>query len=202
MARTTTHGFFVWDLGADAFNHSQLAANWDLAETLFARGAQGVQLVNTLTPGGSGPRTPLASGDLAMTTTTVSTFRPQTLIRYDGSAWRAVQAVEVMPDLPASQNFIGRMILLTSNASLGTYLAGDLVRNVDAGNVIGSWSLVGPMVRFSSGGGATNISGYQIASADLYLSTAARGLVQVDRTTGTKYRIFFNNGDLYTEVVT
>jgi hypothetical protein len=201
MARTTTHGFFVWDLGADAFNHSQLAANWDLAETLFGRGPQNIQLISTLTPGGSGPRTPLSSGDIAMTSTTVASFRPQTLIRYDGSSWRAVSGVEVQPDLPTTENFIGRTILLTANASLGTYLSGDLVRNVDGGSVIGSWSLVGPLTRFSSGGGATNISGLSFGG-DVYYTASGRGPVMVDRTTGTKYRLYFNNGDLLSEVVT
>lgn len=201
MARTTTHGLFVWDLGADAFNHAQLAANWDNVETLFTRGPQNVQLINTLTPGGSGPRTPLSSGDIAMTSTTVASFRPQTLIRYDGSAWRAVGGVEVQPDLPASENFIGRSILLTANASLGTYLSGDLVRNTTGGNTITDWSLVGPLSRFSSGGGATNISGLQF-NGDIYINNAARGMVHIDRTTGVKYRIYFNNGDMYSEVVT
>jgi hypothetical protein len=201
MARTTTHGFFVWDLGADPFNHAQLAANWDLAETLFSRGAQGVQLVNTLTPGGSGPRTPLASGDLAMTTTTVGSFRPQTLIRYDGSTWRAVAGVEVMPDLPTSENFTGRCILLTSNAGLGKFLAFDLVVNLDAGNILASWDLVGPTDRIDNGAGATNIKGMQ-TGGDLYFSSSGRGPVWIDRTTGTKYRVYFNNGDMISEVVT
>lgn len=201
MARTTSHGFYVWDLGADAFNHAQLAANWDLAETLFSRGPQNVQLINTLTPGGSGPRTPLAAGDIAMTSTTVGSFRPQTLIRYDGSAWRAVGGCELMPDLPTSENFIGRSVLLTANASLGTYLAGDLVRNVDAGNILASWQLVGPAQRVSTGGGATNISGVQF-SGDVYVNTSARGLVMIDRVTGTKYRLYFSSGDLISEVVT
>lgn len=201
MARLTAHGFYVWDLGADGFSHAQLAANWDLAETLFGRGAQGVQLINTLTPGGSGPRTPLASGDLAMTTTTVGSFRPQTLIRYDGSAWRAVGGIEVMPDLPTSENFIGRTVLLTANASLGKFLAGDLVRNNDGGNVLASWNLVGPIDRIDNGAGATNIKGAQ-TSGDIYLSSSARGVVYVDRITGVKYRVFFSNGDMFTEVVT
>lgn len=201
MARTTTHGFYVWDLGADQFNHTQLAANWDLAETLFSRGAQGVQLINTLTPGGSGPRTPLASGDLAMTTTTVGSFRSQTLIRYDGSSWRAVAGVEVMPDLPTSENFIGRCILLTSDASLGKFKAFDLVVNKDAGNVLASWDLVGPTDRIDNGSGATNIRGTQ-TDGDHYFNQSGRGPVLIDRTTGTKFRLYFNNGDLYSEVVT
>jgi hypothetical protein len=201
MARTTTHGFFVWDLGADAFNHAQLAANWDLAETLFIRGPQNIQLINTLTPGGSGPRTPLASGDLAMTSTGVASFAAQTLIRYDGSGWRAVGAVEVKSDLPTTENFIGRMILLTANASLGKYLAFDLVYNIDAGNTITSWDLVGPTDRIDNGAGATNIKGAQTAG-DFYISSSARGLVMIDRGSGTKYRLYFNNGDLFSEVVT
>jgi hypothetical protein len=199
MARTTTHGFFVWDLGADPFNHSQLAANWDLAETLFTRGPQNIQLINTLTPGGSGPRTPLAAGDVAMTSTTVSSFRAQTLIRYDGSAWRAVAGVEVMPDLPTSENFIGRCILLTANASLGTYLAGDLVRNNDGGNVLASWDLVGAMDRVT---GVSGVDGFSTGGKDIYFSNSARGPVMIDRTTGTLYRLYFNNGDLISEVVT
>ena len=201
MASITAHGFFVWDLGADPFNHSQLAANWVLAETLFTRGPQNIQLVNTLTPGGTGPRTPLASGDIAMTSTTVGSFRPQTLIRYDGSTWRAVAGVEVMPDLPTSENFAGRVILLTANASLGKYLAWDLVVNLDAGNTITSWDLVGPTDRINNGSGATNIKGSQM-DGDLYFNASGRGPVFIDRTTGTKYRLYFNNGDLYSEVVT
>jgi hypothetical protein len=201
MARTTSHGFFVWDLGADSFNHAQLAANWDLAETLFSRGAQSIQLINTLTPGGSGPRTPLTSGDLAMTSTTVASFAAQTLIRYDGSAWRAVAGVEVKSDLPTTENYIGRCILLTANASLGKFLAFDLVVNLDAGNVLASWDLVGPTDRIDNGSGPTNIKGSQVAG-DFYINNSARGLVMVDRSSGTKYRLYFSNGDLLSEVVT
>lgn len=199
MASTTAHGFFVWNLGADAFNHDQLAANWTLAETLFTRGPQNVQLVSALS-GGGGPRPPI-SGDLAMTSATVGSFRSQTLIRYDGSSWRAVSGVEVMPDLPTSENFIGRIILLTSNASLGKYLIGDLVRNVDTGSVLASWSLIGPVDRIDNGAGATNIKGMQ-TTGDIYISSSARGLVMVDRSTGTKYRLYFSNGDFISEVVT
>jgi hypothetical protein len=201
MARTTTHGFFVWDLGADAFNHAQLAANWDLAETLFIRGPQNIQLINTLTPGGSGPRTPLSSGDLAMTSTAVASFAAQTLIRYDGSSWRAVSGVEVKSDLPTTENFIGRLILLTANASLGKFLTMDLVVNVNAGNNLAAWVLVGPTDRIDNGAGATNIKGEQIGG-DFYINTSARGLVMVDRSSGTKYRLYFSNGDLLSEVVT
>jgi len=201
MAHTTTHGLYVWDLSADAFNHAQLAANFDLIETLFTRGPQNVQLINTLTPGGSGPRTPLSSGDIAMTSTTVASFSPQTLIRYDGSSWRAVAGVEVKSDLTTTENFIGRCILLTSNASGGTYLSGDLVRNTTGGNTIADWSLVGPLTRVNTGVGATNISGFQ-TSGDIYINSASRGLVMIDTATGTKYRLKFTNGDLLSEVVT
>jgi hypothetical protein len=34
MARTTAKGFYVWDLTTDSFSHTQLAANWDLLDSL------------------------------------------------------------------------------------------------------------------------------------------------------------------------
>jgi hypothetical protein len=63
--------------------------------------------------------------------------------------------------------------------------------------VIGSWVLVSPLANYNAGG----VVGLN-ATGDIFFSTSTRGPVLVDRTTGTKYRLYFNAGGFYSEAVT
>lgn len=191
--RTTTKGFTVWDLDTDPFDHDQLAANWDLLNGLLDASPKNVQLITNFTAGSAGgPKTPLAAGDLAVNTSTIQSFPAFTLLKYDGANWRAVAGVEVMAAVPTQNNFVGRLVLLT--ASSGGFVTGDMIRNTDGAN---AWTLMSPFAAIVSGG----ISGHQ-ATGDIYFSTATRGPILVDRVTATKYRLYFSNGGLYSEIVT
>lgn len=195
MATTTPKGFKVWNLETDPFDHDELAANWNLLDTLLDTPPRKVRLVTTLTPGTGGPLNPPVAGDLVMTSATVSTFEPFTLLRYNGTNWHTINGVEIKATVPLADNWAGRLVLLTG-ADNG-FAAGDLIRNTNGGNVIGSWVLVSPLANYNVGG----ISGLQ-ATGDIYFSNSVRGPVLVDRITGTKYRLYFSSGGLYSEVVT
>lgn len=188
MARITPRGFYVWDLTTDSFSHSQLASNWDLVDTLLNASAQSLQVAATV------PSTGNFAGRLIMLSAADSGFAAWTLIRYDGSSWRAVGPLEILPSVPVAGNYPGRIVILSS-ASGG----------FAAWSVIGydgtQWSVIGGFASVSTGGGSQNISGLS-TSGDVYFTSSGRGPVLIDRVTGTKYRIFIYNGKLESEVVT
>lgn len=187
MARTTAKGFFVWDLTTDAFNHTQLAANWDLVDAQLDVPPKQVEILATVPTSGN------FAGRLVMLSAAVSGFPAWTLIRYDGSAWRAVGPLEILPTVPTSGNYAGRVIILSAADS-----------GFDAWSVIRyngtTWATVGGFSQVNTGAGALNIKGLQTAE-DVYWNASARGPVLVDRTDGSKWRIFIQSGKLLHEAV-
>jgi len=107
---TTTKGLIVWDLSADRFDHTQLAANFNLIETWLGK----TQYAETL---GSLPSTGNFAGRLVMLNTASNGFPAWTMVRYDGSAWRNAGSIEVLPALPTLSNYAGRVIVLSANDS-------------------------------------------------------------------------------------
>jgi hypothetical protein len=187
MPRTTSRGLYVWDLEGDNFNHDQLAANWDLVDSLLGSAAQSVQVLSAVPGSGN------FAGRLVMLSVADSGFSAWQMIRYDGSAWRPV-GYEILPTVPVSGNFAGRLVVLS--ATSGSFAAWSVIRYDGS-----TWDIVGGWQAVNTGGLATNIQGLQTAK-DVYINDSARGFVQVDRVTGTKYRRYFSNGVEYTEVVT
>ena len=197
MARTTSKGLHVWDLEDDQFNHTELAENWDkidaLLDTLDSEVTPGPKRIQTLA---ALPTDNLFPGRLVMLSNSSGGFAAWTVCRYDGSAWRAVGPFEVLPTVPTIGNYGGRIVILSANS--GGFNAWSVIR-FDGAN----WAGVGTigLDTYSSGGGPNNISGLQI-TGDLYFGNSARGPVLIDRTTGTKVRLFFDKGGLHFEVVT
>lgn len=192
MARTTSKGLYVWDAATDSFNHNQLASNWDTIDSYLASFDSGtkqikrVQLVSTVPGSGT-------AGDVCMLTATNGGFQPYTLLRYDGANWRPV-GYEIVPAIPTSGLFAGRVVILS--AAAGSFNAWDMIRYDGS-----SWAIVGGLYQTSTGGGSSNISGMS-STGDIFFTVSTRGIVMIDRTTGTKYRWYMNNGGLYSEVVT
>lgn len=193
MRTSTNIGLTVWDLEADQFSHTTQAANLDLIDSYFVGFNTTTKLAKRLHTTATIPGAATA-GDTVMLTAAAGGFPAWTLIRYDGSAWRPVSHMEIQPTVPATGNFAGRVVILSAADS-----------GFDAWSIIrydgSAWALVGGWATVNTGGGATNIQGLQ-QTKDTYISNSARGLVQVDRTTGTKYRLYIDGGVLQTEVVT
>jgi len=184
---TTTKGLIVWDLSADRFDHTQLAANFNLIEDWLGK----AQYAETL---GALPTSGNFAGRLVMLNTSAGGFPAWSLVRYDGSAWRNAGSVEILPTLPTLNNYAGRVIVLSAND--GGFVAWEVL--VYNGT---SWTPASGFKAVNTGGLSTNIVGRRI-DADVYVGDAARGIVLVDRTGGTKRRVFINNGTLSSEVVT
>jgi len=191
MARTTSKGLYVWDSSTDSFNHTQLAANWDTIDSYLAgfdstsKLPKRVQLVTSVPGSGT-------AGDVCMLTATNGGFQPYTLLKYDGTNWRPV-GYEIVPAIPTSGLFAGRVVVLSAAAS--TFNAWDMIRYDGS-----SWTIVGGLNQTSTGGGSNNISGLS-TSGDIAFTTGSRGIVFPDRTTGQKYRVYIDNGGLFTEKV-
>lgn len=114
--RTTSKGLVVWDLSTDSFSHTQLAANWDTLDALFVAGPNTVQVVSSI------PGSGLFAGMVLMLSNASGGFPAWTMIRYDGSAWRAVGPFEILPALPVSGNFPGRIVILSAaNGGFGAW---------------------------------------------------------------------------------
>jgi hypothetical protein len=194
MASTTTNaGLFLWDLGTDNYNHTQLQSNFSTIDSYLAGFNATSKFVQHLHTTATIPVT-AALGDVVFLTAAAGGFPANTVIRYDGSAWRPVGSVEVQPSVPVSGLFAGRTVILSSAAS--GFAAWSIIRyDGTAWDVVGGWGAV------NNGAAAGNIKGLQQAF-DAYISDSARGFVLKDRTTGTNYRLFINNGNLQSEVVT
>lgn len=188
MARTTAKGFYVWDLTTDSFSHTQLAANWDLLDSLLNTAATQVTASATVPVSGN------FAGRLVMLTAATGGFAAWTMIRYDGSAWRAVGPFEILPAVPSVGNYAGRILILSAADS--GFNAWSVIRYDGS-----AWSVVGGFTQVNTGVGALNISGLATAG-DVQFSTAARGPILTDRNTGAKYRLFVVDGKLEHEVVT
>jgi hypothetical protein len=187
MARSTPKGLFVFDLSTDQYNHSQVAANWDLVDSLLGTPATSIQTLSTVPAVGN------FAGRTVMLSGADSGFSAWTLIRYDGSAWRAI-GYEILPAVPTLGNFAGRIVMLS--AANSGFSAWDVIRY---DGVI--WDRIGGWASVNTGAGATNIKGLTTA-LDVYISDSARGFILKDRQTGNTYRLYFNNGTLAYEQVT
>lgn len=188
MARQTAKGFYVWDLTTDSFSHAQLAANWDLLDSLLSTASQSVQTLAAV------PSTGNFAGRLVMLSAADSGFPAWTMVRYDGSQWRPIGPLEIQPAVPTLGNYAGRVVILSAASS-----------GFSQWSVIGyngtSWSVIGGFSSASTGGGALNINGLS-TSGDVFYTNALRGPIMVDRVTGINYRLFFSNGLLESEAVT
>jgi hypothetical protein len=108
MATTTVKGLYVWDLETDQFDHTELEANWQLIDSWLGK----AQYAETL------PSIPVLgnfAGRLVMLSAPAGGFPIYTLIRYDGSAWRSVGAMEILPAIPTLNNYVGRLIMLSAD---------------------------------------------------------------------------------------
>jgi len=193
MARTTSGGLFVWDLGSDSYNHTQLAANWDLVQTYWTGFDTTSHLPRRLhtvsTVPGSG-----TLGDIVFLTSTNGGYQANTFLRYDGANWRPIGGVEIQPAVPTSGNFAGRVVILSATDS--GFAAWSIIKyNGTTWDLVGGWSAI------NTGAGSLNILGVQQAF-DAYISDSARGFILKDRTSGTNYRLFIDAGILKTEAVT
>lgn len=187
MATTSTKGLTIWDLSTDQFSHTQLANNWTLIDGWLGK----AQYAETLA---AAPTSGNFAGRLVMLNTADSGFPAWSLIRYDGSAWRNAGSIEILPTVPTLSLYAGRVVILS--ADNGGFLAWDVI--IYDGS---AWRAVGGFGGVYTGALSTNIDGRQTAK-DIYVNDSARGIVLVDRTGGTKRRIYINSGTLTSEVVT
>lgn len=193
--RNTAHGLIVWNNTTDNFDHTELAANWDLIDSYWVGFDSVTALPKKITTVSSLPSSPQA-GDLCMLTVSVISggvsLPAWSLLRYDGAQWLPVGDVNVQNALPSSP-FSGEIVVLS--AATSQFPAWSVVR-YDGLN----WNHVGIFGYANTGSGAGNIKGAQI-NGDVYVNTAARGLVLVDRATGLTYRVYINNSTLTLESV-
>lgn len=192
MSRITSKGLFVWDLTTDAFNHTQLAANWDLVDAYWTGFDATTKLPKRLNTSATIPVGGTA-GDLVMVTASTGGYQPYTLMKYDGSNYRPV-AYEIVPTVPVSGLFPGRLVMLST--ADGGFNAWDLIRYDGS-----TWSIIGGLAAVNTGGGALNIQGLSTPK-DIYFTSGSRGSVFTDRTSGLKYRIYVDNASLLIEKVT
>lgn len=189
--RSTSKGLTVWADSLDTFSHSQLAANWDLIDSYWVGFDSTTQKVKQVSGGSTLPVSPTA-GDLFMPTQNIGNIPAYALARYDGSNWLTVGVITIQSSLPASP-FTGEVIVLS--ASTTEFAAWSVVRWDGS-----KWDHVGIFGYVDTGAGALNIKGAQIAG-DVYVNTSSRGIVLVDRATGSKYRVYVNNAALTLEAV-
>lgn len=189
MSRVTSKGLIVWDQSTDAFSHTQLAANWDLVDSYWAGFNATTKLPQRLHTTTTVPTTGTA-GDIVMLTAADGGFAAWTVLRYDGSVWRAVGPIEVLAALPSAGLYAGRMVILS--AASGGFSQWSVVRYDGS-----SWGVVGGLSNVNSSG----VVGLSTAG-DLLFTSAARGPILIDRTTGQQWRLFVTNGKLEHEIVT
>ena len=189
--RTTAHGLTVWNNTTDNFDHTQLAANWDLVDSYWVGFDSATQKVKQVSSGTALPVSPTA-GDLFMPTVAIGNLPAYALVRYDGTNWLTVGVITIQSSLPTSP-FTGEVVVLS--ASTTNFNAWSVVRYDGT-----KWDHVGVFGYVNTGAAANNIKGAQIAG-DVYVNTSSRGVVLVDRATGSKYRVYVNNAALTLEAV-
>ena len=181
--RTTSRGLTVWNNSSDSFNHTQLAANWDLIDSYWQGIDPTTQLPYRIRTASSLPAG-AAAGDLVMLTTNVGNFPAYSMARYDGSQWLPVGMASVQGTLPGAPT-AGQIVILSSATS--NFAAWSAVRWDGT-----KWDHVGIFGYVNTGGAANNIVGAQLAG-DVFVTTSARGLVLTDRVTGAHYRLYISN---------
>jgi hypothetical protein len=106
-------------------------------------------------------------------------------VRYDGSTWLTVGVITIQGSLPSTP-YAGEVIVLSAGTT--NFNAWDVVRYDGT-----KWDYVGVFGFVNTGAASNNIKGAQI-NGDVYVNTSSRGIVMVDRATGSKYRAYINNG--------
>lgn len=137
MRITPNLELIVWDSNNDEFNPTQLADNWDKVDAAFDTTqsfypADRVEIRNDL------PVTNLFEGRLVFLTAAVGGFQAESMVVYNGTAWRTIGPFEKFSALPTLGNFIGRIVVLTGAS--GGFAANDVVVNINGAN---SWTKVG-----------------------------------------------------------
>lgn len=186
MARVTSQGLFVWDLTTDDFDHTELAANWDLVDSLLGAPSNSLETLTAI------PTTGNFAGRLVMLSSANSGFAAWQLIEYNGSIWKAV-GYEIQPTIPIASNYPGRIIILSAAAT--PFPAWSVIRF--DGSI---WDIIGGWTSVNTGSGSLNIQGVQ-AAQDVLINNATRGIVLIDRTSGIKRRFYLDQGQLQDEVV-
>jgi hypothetical protein len=187
-------GLEIWDGLADQFNHTLLATNLSDIDAYFVGFDNTTKLAKRLRTSATVPGSGV-QGDLVFLTAAVAdTYPANIILRYDGSAWRPVNHLEIHGSIPTSGNFAGRVVILS--AASGSFDAWSIIRYDGS-----TWGLVGGWSAINTGGGALNIQGL-VQTKDAFINDANRGFVLKDRVTGLNYRLFFTNGNLSYEAVT
>lgn len=189
--RSTSKGLTVWNDTTDNFDHTELAANWDLIDSYWVGFDSATQKVKQVSSGSAFPSSPTA-GDLFMPTQNIGNIPAYALARYDGSSWLTVGVITIQSSLPSSP-FAGELVVLSSSTT--NFAAWSVVRWDGS-----KWDHVGVFGYVNTGAAANNIKGAQLAG-DVYVNTSSRGIVLVDRATGSKYRVYINNAALTLEAV-
>jgi hypothetical protein len=137
MSDTTTNiGLTVWDLSADSFDHTELAANFETLDDYFVGFDTTTKLVKRINTSATVPATGTA-GDVVMLTAANGGYPAYTILRCTATnTWQST-GIEIQSAIPASGNFEGRVIVLTANDS--GYLDGDVLRYNGS-----AWTLIGP----------------------------------------------------------
>lgn len=163
MAFDTPKGLHVWDLLSDLYNHEELAENFILIDDLLDEPTQSVESGTALPGSGN------FAGRLFYLTAANGGFAAHTLVRFDGTGWKSVGAVEIHGAVPSTGNYVGRIVLLSLAAS--GFNAWDLIRFDGSG-----WSKLGPGLEvLSAVPGTGNYAGRVIV-----LSSAGSGFNAYD----------------------
>src|SRR5437667_8295259 len=115
MRNTPNLNLTVWDDPNDEFDPDILADNWDKIDDAADDPAEADFIVAVA----SVPVSGVSQGSLRYLTAASDGFAANTVIRYDGAAWRAVGPLEVLSSLPTQHLFAGRLVLLTSGGVTG-----------------------------------------------------------------------------------
>jgi len=189
--RHTSKGLTVWNNSSDNFDHTALAANWDLIDSYWAGFDSNTQLPNRISTVTTFPSSPTA-GQLVMPTVNIGNIPAYSLARYDGTQWLQVGDVTIQSTLPATPTS-GQIVVLSTATT--NFPAWSTVRYDGS-----AWNYVGVFGYVNTGTGSTHMQGARI-SGDVYIDTATRGLILVDRVTGAKTRIYLSNGSWGFEAV-
>jgi hypothetical protein len=175
MARNTPNlGLKVWNLPSDPYIPNDLVLNWDAIDAKFSSASVDTVPSRFIESGAALPGSSLSQGRLFYLTATNGGFAANSLVRYDGSAWRAVGPIEVFSALPSSGNYSGRMVVLS--AADGGFSQWDVVlyngaswqklsRTIDIVSAVpGSGNYAGRIVVLTS---PVNTGGYIFSAYDV-----------------------------------
>lgn len=125
MATTTSNlGLTIWNSDNDFFDYSVLARNFTAIDAQFASTTVTNTKFRFAEDSATVPAGTQTNGRLVYLTAANSGFTANTLIQYRNGQWYEVGQPEVVSSAPASNNFIGRMVVF--NATSGGFVAGDV----------------------------------------------------------------------------